>query len=82
MARYAQQELARTWNERKETVNYTVEHMRANGLPMLLSTYLELAYMGDVGSLDEVGEEDRAEIDDLLADGTLRLETAGARSIQ
>jgi hypothetical protein len=52
--------------------------MQSHGLPMLLSTYLELAYMGDIGSLDEVGEEDRAEIDDLLTDGTLKVLTTGS----
>jgi hypothetical protein len=63
-------------------VNHVIEHMQSRSLPMLLSIYLELAYMGDVSRLDEVGPEDRAEIEELLADGTLRLETAGTRSIQ
>jgi hypothetical protein len=57
--------------------DYVIEHMLSEGWPMLLSTYLNLTY-GDVSGLGEVGPEDRVEIEDLLAHGTLKILTPGS----
>jgi hypothetical protein len=56
-------------------MNYVIDHMRAKGLPMTLSVYLAL---NGAGSFKDLGPEDTAEVYDLLADGTLRLDSVGA----
>jgi hypothetical protein len=60
-------------------VNHVIEFMLANGKPMLLSVYLEI---DGVSGFDKLSTEERLEIEELLADGTLRLETTGTGSIQ
>ena len=57
----------------------TLSWMREHHIPPTLSNYLSLAYMGDVENLDDVGPEDRVQIDELLATGELGVETADGK---
>jgi hypothetical protein len=41
------------------------------GIPFTVKHYLAVAYMGDVTSLEELGEENLVEILDLIEDGIL-----------
>ena len=56
-----------------------LNYMKNEGIPLTLSNYLGIAYMGDVKSLDDVGVEDRVEIEELLATGQLGVETADGK---
>jgi hypothetical protein len=48
-----------------------LDYMLKKKIVLTVEKYLELAYMGDISSLDEVGPEDRAEIEQLIEDGVL-----------
>jgi hypothetical protein len=60
-------------------VDMILNYMKNEGIPLTLSNYLGIAYMGDVKSLDDVGVEDRVEIEELLATGQLGVETADGK---
>jgi hypothetical protein len=45
--------------------------MKKCGIPLTVKHYLSLAYFGDITGLDQVGPEDRVEIDELIEDGIL-----------
>jgi len=52
-------------------MNTVVSYMIAKRIPLTLSNYLSIAYLGDVSSLEDLGPEDRAEVDDMREDGIL-----------
>jgi hypothetical protein len=54
-----------------KTGDMVVDYMVQNHIPLTISNYLAINYMGDVKDLSEVGPEDRAEIERLLEDGFL-----------
>jgi hypothetical protein len=60
-------------------VDMILNYMKNEGIPLTLSNYLGIAYMGHVKSLDDVGVEDRVEIEELLATGQLGVETADGK---
>ena len=51
--------------------NCVLEMMKKCGIPLTVKHYLSLAYFGDITGLDQVGPEDRVEIDELIEDGIL-----------
>jgi hypothetical protein len=51
--------------------NYVVEYLISKGIPLTVRNYIALAYLGDVRSLEDLGPEDRAEVDGLIEDGIL-----------
>jgi hypothetical protein len=67
----ASQEFRREELIKKLPLNYTLRYLYAHGIVPTVRNYLGLEYMGDVSTLEDVGPEDRAEIDRLIADGFL-----------
>jgi len=59
--------------------DFTLEYMIEEGIPLTVENYLGIAYMGDVESLDDLGPEDRVEIEELLAQARLGVETADGK---
>jgi len=52
-------------------VDYIIDFLVANKLPLTLKNYLEIAYMGDAEGLAELGPEDTADIEQLLLDAKI-----------
>jgi hypothetical protein len=51
--------------------NSTLRYLYANNILPTVANYLSLEFMGDISSLEDVGPEDRAEIEELIEDGLL-----------
>ncbi len=56
---------------KKLPLNYTLRFLYSNNILPTVRNYLGLEYMSDVSSLEDVGPEDRASIERLIADGFL-----------
>ena len=67
----AAKELKRKELMNKLPLNYTLRYLYANGILPTVRNYLGLEFMGDVLTLEDVGAEDRASIERLIADGFL-----------
>ncbi|HXM97171.1 MAG TPA: hypothetical protein VN982_01715 [Candidatus Dormibacteraeota bacterium] len=52
-------------------LNYTLRYLYCNGILPTVRNYLALEYMSDVSGLEDVGPEDRTEIERLIEDGFL-----------
>ncbi len=63
-------------------IDHVVNFMVANGIEPTVDAYLELAFIGDVKSLDQLEPEDAAEIESLIEDGVLKVLTPGSRRKQ
>lgn len=53
--------------------NYVIDYMRKNDLPMTVSVYCDLNWPGK--KFEELEGEDRAEVEDLIAEGVLKVPT-------
>ena len=62
-------------SRREEMLKVPTDHvlpkLYRDGVLPTVQNYLQLNYLGEITSLDQVGEEDRAEIDQLIEDGYL-----------
>jgi hypothetical protein len=61
-------------------MNYVLQWMKENRQPLTVDAYVSLNWGNK--TFQELEGEDRAEVDDLLADGALRLEITGTGTIQ
>jgi hypothetical protein len=55
----------------KLPLNHTLRFLYSNNILPTVRNYLSLEYMGDISTLEDVGPEDRASIERLIADGFL-----------
>jgi len=67
----ATKEVRREELMKKLPLNYTLRFLYSNNILPTVRNYLGLEYMSDVSTLEDVGPEDRAEIERLIADGFL-----------
>jgi hypothetical protein len=63
-------------------MDHILDMMEKKGWPMLLSVYLEIAFCGEVRSLNQLGPEDRSLVEDYLSRGLLKVPTEGSRRKQ
>jgi hypothetical protein len=56
---------------KKLPLNYTLRYLYGNNILPTVRNYLGLEFMGDVSTLEDVGPEDRAEIERLIENGLL-----------
>ena len=61
-------------------MNAVIAYMRERGLPMLVSVYCEINWMGQKTLADLEGE-DLQEVLDLIESGELNIQTKGSRKI-
>jgi hypothetical protein len=67
----AAREVQREELMKKLPLNYSLRYLYANNILPTVRNYLSLEFMGDVSRLEDVGPEDRASIERLIADGFL-----------
>lgn len=56
---------------KKLPLNYSLRYLYANNILPTVRNYLSVEFMSDVSRLEDVGPEDRAEIEKLIEDGFL-----------
>jgi len=60
--------------------NHVIAWMQERNLPMSVAAYVEVNWCGEK-TFDELEGEDRAEVEDLIEEGILHLETSGSEKI-
>jgi hypothetical protein len=67
----ADEEMRREELVKQLPLNYTLRYPYANNILPTVANYLSLNYCGDISRLEDVGPEDRAEIERLIEHGFL-----------
>jgi hypothetical protein len=55
----------------KLPMDHTLRYLYKNGMLATVENYIRLNFLGEFSTLDELGPEDRVEIDQLIEDGFL-----------
>ena len=61
-------------------INYVLNWMKANNEPLTVDSYISFNWPGQ--TLEELEGEDRVEVEDLIADGELKVSAPTTRSVQ
>lgn len=62
-----------------EPVDYVLDYMKAEGIPLTRANYVEINWMG-CETYESLGVEDRSEVDDLVRSRQLRVRKERKRS--